>query len=169
MEIGSGGSLKSDINVTPLVDVMLVMLIIFMVVTPLLHKGIEVTLPKAKNVQTVSENEKEVLVVGVTAGGQIFVGDDPVEQTQLVSVLTGKIRGNPALQLQIRGDRNAHFKDIREIVKAGRDAGFASAAMIAEEIKPPPGQPAPGAPGAGAPVASQSRATDEAKGASPWQ
>ena len=69
MEIGSGGSLKSDINVTPLVDVMLVMLIIFMLVVPLLHKGIEVTLPKAKNVATVSENEKEVLVVGITAGG----------------------------------------------------------------------------------------------------
>ncbi|HKW14833.1 MAG TPA: biopolymer transporter ExbD [Candidatus Krumholzibacteria bacterium] len=168
MEIGTGGSLKSDINVTPLVDVMLVMLIIFMVVTPLLHQGIEVTLPKAKNVQTVSENEKEVLVVGVTAGGQIFVGDDPVELTQLVSVLTGKIRGNPALQLQIRGDRNAHFKDIRQIVKAGRDAGFASAAMIAEEIKLPPAQPVPGGAGAGAPVASENRATDAAKGASPW-
>ena len=138
MEIGAGGSLKSDINVTPLVDVMLVMLIIFMVVTPLLHKGIEVTLPKAKNVQTVSQNEKDVLVVGVTAGGQVFVGEDPVEQTQLASVLTAKIRANPALQLQIRGDRNAHFKDIKDIVIAGRDAGFANAAMIAEEIKTPP-------------------------------
>jgi biopolymer transport protein ExbD len=170
VEIGSSGSLKSDINVTPLVDVMLVMLIIFMVVTPLLHKGIEVTLPKAKNVQAVSENEKEVLVVGVTAGGQIFVGDDPVEQTALVSVLSGKLRGNPALQLQIRGDRNAHFKDIKDIVIAGRDAGFANVAMIAEEIKPNPVQLTPRAAGAGAgaPIATQNRAP-ATKGASPWQ
>ena len=169
MEIGSSGSLKSDINVTPLVDVMLVMLIIFMVVTPLLHKGIEVTLPKAKNVAAVSENEKEVLVVGVTAGGQIFVGDDPVEPTQLTSVLSGKIRANPALQLQIRGDRNAHFKDIKDIVIAGRDAGFANVAMIAEEIKPNPVQLTPrkgGGAGTGAPVA-QSR-TPASTGASPW-
>jgi biopolymer transport protein ExbD/biopolymer transport protein TolR len=143
MEIGSSGSLKSDINVTPLVDVMLVMLIIFMVVTPLLHQGIEVTLPKAKNVQPVSENPKEILVVGVTAGGQLFVGDDPVERTELTSVLTAKIRGNAALQLQIRGDRNAHFKDIKDIVIAGRDAGFANVAMIAEEIRPNPVQLTP--------------------------
>ena len=137
MEIGSGGSLKSDINVTPLVDVMLVMLIIFMLVVPLLHQGIEVTLPKAKNVATVSENEKEVLVVGVTASGTIFVGDDPVDQTRLVSVLTQHLRENAALELQIRGDRNARFKDIRDIVRAGRDAGFTNASMIAEEIKEP--------------------------------
>jgi biopolymer transport protein ExbD/biopolymer transport protein TolR len=161
MEIGTGGSLKSDINVTPLVDVMLVMLIIFMLVTPLLHKGIEVTLPKARNVATVSENEKEVLVVGITAGGQIFVGDDPVDITDLTSVLTAKERDNPALQLQIRGDRNARFKDLKDIVRAGREAGFDNAAMIAEEIKPTPGEaPAPGA--AGAPATSS-------KGAQPWQ
>jgi biopolymer transport protein TolR len=145
MEIGSSGPLKSDINVTPLVDVMLVMLIIFMLVVPLLHQGIEVTLPKAKNVATVSENEKEVLVVGVTASGTIFVGDDPVDQTRLVSVLTQHLRENAGLQLQIRGDRNARFKDIRDIVRAGRDAGFANASMIAEEIKEPAGAGAAGA------------------------
>jgi biopolymer transport protein ExbD len=156
MEIGRNGSLKSDINVTPLVDVMLVMLIIFMLVTPLLHKGIEVTLPKARNVATVSENEKEVLVVGITAGGQIFVGDDPVDVTDLASVLTAKERDNPALQLQIRGDRNARFKDLKDIVRAGREAGFDNAAMIAEEIKPVPGEaPASGSAGA--------------KGAQPWR
>ena len=143
---GSRRTPMAEINVTPLVDVMLVLLIIFMVVTPLLHKGIEVTLPKARNVATVSENEKQVLIVGVTAGGQIFVGDDPVETSQLVSVLTAKERANPALQLQIRGDRNARFKDIRDVIKAGRDAGFDNAAMIAEEIKPEPGTaPPPGA------------------------
>jgi len=168
MEIGSGGSLKSDINVTPLVDVMLVMLIIFMLVVPLLHKGIEVTLPKAKNVATVSENEKEVLVVGITAGGQIFVGDDPVDATDLTSVLTAKERDNPALQLQIRGDRNARFKDLKDVVRAGREAGFDNASMIAEEIKPKPGEtPAPGA--AGATTTSSNTPATGQKGAQPWQ
>ena len=161
MEIGSSGSLKSDINVTPLVDVMLVMLIIFMLVTPLLHKGIEVTLPKARNVATVSENEKDVLVVGVTAGGQIFVGDDPVDATDLTSVLAAKQSENPALQLQIRGDRNARFKDLKDIVRAGREAGFDNAAMIAEEIKPGPGEAAP-------PGSTGGPATGK-KGARPWQ
>jgi biopolymer transport protein ExbD len=146
MEIGSGGSLKSDINVTPLVDVMLVMLIIFMLVTPLLHKGIEVTLPKARNVAAVSENEDKVVVVGVSAGGQLFVGNDMVDQSDLSSVLSEKLRSNPSLQLQIRADRSAHFGDIRKVVRAGREAGFDNAAMIAEEIKPQPGEePAAGA------------------------
>jgi biopolymer transport protein ExbD/biopolymer transport protein TolR len=135
VEIGSSGSLKSDINVTPLVDVMLVMLIIFMLVTPLLQKGVGVTLPEARNVAAVSEKEDEILVVAVTAGGQMFVGKDPIDKTRLGGTLKSRIKSNPALQLQIRADRNAQFKNIREIVRAGRDAGFGGVALIADEIK----------------------------------
>ena len=150
MEIGSSGSLKSDINVTPLVDVMLVMLIIFMLVTPLLQKGAGVTLPEARNVAAVSEREDEIVVVALTAGGQVLVGKDPVNRDRLASLLRARLHGNSAVQMQIRADRNARFRDVRALVKAGRDAGFSGVALIAEEIKDPEGsvQAEPGAPGA---------------------
>jgi biopolymer transport protein TolR len=135
MEIGSSGSLKSDINVTPLVDVMLVMLIIFMLVTPLLQKGAGVTLPEARNVQAVSEREDEIVVVALTAGGQVSVGKNVVHKDRLTSILRERMRGNSAVQLQIRADRNARFRDVRALVKAGRDAGYSGVALIAEEIK----------------------------------
>ena len=135
MEIGSSGSLKSDINVTPLVDVMLVMLIIFMLVTPLLQKGVGVTLPEARNVAAVSEKEDDILIVALTAGGSMYVGKDAIDKTRLDSMLRARLRSNPALQLQIKADRNAQFKDVREIVRAGRDAGFGTVALIADEIK----------------------------------
>jgi biopolymer transport protein TolR len=151
MEIRSSGSLKSDINVTPLVDVMLVMLIIFMLVTPLLQKGVGVELPKARNVHAVSENDQEVLVVAVTERGDVYVGDDVIDKKRIESVLRTRLRSNAALELQIKADRNAHFKEIREIVRAGREAGFSGAALLAEEIKEPGATGQAGAGGTGSP------------------
>jgi biopolymer transport protein ExbD len=122
MEIGSSGSLKADINVTPLVDVMLVLLVVFMVTAPLL-----------------------------TAGGQMFVGKQAVDKGSLESTLRAKLRANPALQLQIRADRNARFRDIREVIRVGRDTGYANAALIADEIKDKDQAARAAAGGAGAP------------------
>jgi biopolymer transport protein ExbD len=135
VEIGGSGSLRSDINVTPLVDVMLVLLIIFMLVTPLLQKGVGVTLPEARNVAAVSENEDEVLMVEVTAGGQMFVAKEAVGRTRLEEALKDRLRSNPSLLLQLRADRNTQFKHIRDIVRAGREAGFGGISLIADEIK----------------------------------
>ena len=159
MEIGESKSLKSDINITPLVDVMLVMLIIFMLVTPMLQKGVGVSLPKALNVHPVSENEEQVLVVALTERGQVYIGKDPIDRTKLEELLRARYRGNSALQLQIKADRNVPFRDIKEVVRAGRAVGFEGAALIAEEIKeeatpgtPPAASPTPGgAGGAGTP------------------
>jgi biopolymer transport protein TolR len=135
MEIGDSKSLKSDINVTPLVDVMLVMLIIFMLVTPLLQTGVGVTLPKAKNVAAVPDDESQVVVVALRANGETFLGKDVIDRTQLVSALKQRHRTNPGLQMQIKADKSVHFGDIKKIVQAGREAGFDGAALIAEEEK----------------------------------
>ena len=161
MEIGESKSLKSEINVTPLVDVMLVMLIIFMLVTPMLQKGVGVSLPQALNVHPVSENEEQVLVVALTERGQVYLGKDPIDRTKLEELLRARFRANSALQLQIKADRNVPFRDIKAVVRAGREVGFAGAALIAEEIKEelaPVGAPAAaggqdpgGSGGAGAP------------------
>ena len=135
MEIGDSRSLKAEINVTPLVDVMLVMLIIFILVTPLLQKGMGVTLPKARNVAAVSENEDQIVVVALTADGQLFVGKDPVDKARLEGLLRSRLQANSAVQLQIKADNSVHFADVRNLIKVGRDAGFSGAALVAEEIK----------------------------------
>jgi biopolymer transport protein ExbD len=112
-----------------------------MLVTPLLQKGVGVVLPKARNVHAVSENDQEVLVVAVTEHGDVYVGEDVIDKKKVEEVLRTRLRANAALELQIKADRNTHFKDVRAIVRAGRDAGFSGAALLAEEIKEPGAAP----------------------------
>ena len=131
----SGPSLNSDINVTPLVDVMLVMLIIFMLVAPMLQKGVGVDLPKARNVQTVSEDKNQVLMVVLKENGELFLGSDRIDRASLPRALELRLAAHPALQLQVKADRNVHYGDVRKIIQAGREAGFRGAALVAEEIK----------------------------------
>ena len=137
MEVGDSKSLKSDINVTPLVDVMLVMLIIFMLVTPLLQTGVGVTLPKAKNVAAVPDDESQVVVVALRANGETFLGKEVIDRTKLVTALRQRLRTNPGLQMQIKADKNVRFGEVKKIVQAGREAGFDGASLIAEEEKEP--------------------------------
>jgi len=135
VEVGDSRSLKSDINVTPLVDVMLVMLIIFMLVTPLLQKGVGVSLPQAQNVHAVPEDEKQVVVVALKVNGETYIGNDAIDRTKLVPALRLRRQTNPALQLQIKADQNVRFGEVKKIVQAGREAGFEGAALIAEELR----------------------------------
>ena len=136
MAFGSGKtdqSLNSEINVTPLVDVMLVMLIIFMLVTPLLQKGVGVNLPKARNVAAVSEDKKQIVMVVLKQNGEMYVGDDRIDRTSLQRELRRRLDGNQALQLQVKADRSVPYGEVRKIMRAGRDAGYRGAALIAEE------------------------------------
>jgi biopolymer transport protein ExbD len=135
MEIGGSESLKADINVTPLVDVMLVMLIIFMLVTPMLQKGVGVSLPKARNVLGVPEEESQVVTVALKENGQLYVGSEEIDKTKLPQLLKLKFDENPSRQLQIKADRNVRYGEVKKIIQAGREAGFGGASMIAEEIK----------------------------------
>ncbi len=133
----SGQDLKSDINVTPLVDVMLVLLIIFMLVTPMLQKGRGVELPRARNVLAVPEEKSQVLQVTLAENGQMFLDDDPVDSQSLDGALRARLAANAALQLQVKADRAVRYGDVKRILRAGRTAGFRGAAMIAEEIREP--------------------------------
>jgi len=135
MEVSDSKSLMADINVTPLVDVMLVMLIIFMLVTPMLQKGVSVSLPEARNVQAVSENEKQVAVVALLRNGELYLGRQPIDKAELLRELRARRQANPALQLQIKADEEVRFGEVRKLVVAGREAGFEEAALIAAELK----------------------------------
>ncbi len=138
----SNQELKSDINVTPLVDVMLVLLIIFMVVTPMLQKGVGVDLPEAKNVATVPESKEMALLVVLKASGELYVEDDPVDRESLTRALRSRLETTPGLQLQVKADRNSRYSEVKRIIRAGQEVGFRGASLIASEIRdttPPAG------------------------------
>ena len=109
---GKKGGAMADINVTPLVDVVLVLLIIFMVVTPMLSSGIDVKLPRAKT----AEEEKDMgqnLVIGVKGDGSVYVDKTPVtEQTLLAEI--GKVRAGRALV--IKGDKTAKYGQVKKVM-----------------------------------------------------
>jgi biopolymer transport protein ExbD len=132
----SGQSLNSEINITPLVDVMLVVLIIFIVVTPLLHPAGGGDLPQAHNVEDVSAGEDQALAVTLEGNGRMLLGTDPIDQADLAGALRMRYGADPGLQLRIRADRNVPYGEIKRILQAGREAGFRGASLIAREAPP---------------------------------
>jgi len=130
-----GQSLKSEINITPLVDVMLVVLIIFIVVTPLLQQSAKVDLPAARHLEEASEDETQALTVTLQENGRVLIGRDPVVRTDLAGLLRLRRREDPSLSFQIKADRGVAYGEIKELLRAGRAAGFRGAALLAEEAE----------------------------------
>jgi biopolymer transport protein TolR len=128
----------SDINVTPFVDVMLVLLIVFMVTAPLLTVGIPVDLPQTR-AQNIPTNE-EPLIVSINSAGEIYVQETPVAQGNLVAMLTAITNANPEARIFVRGDQALAYGRIMQVMGAVTAAGFTRVALVAEQ------------PNAGAPV-----------------
>ena len=120
----------SDINVTPFVDVMLVLLIVFMVTAPLLTVGVPVDLPKAK-AQALSE-PVEPLVISLKNDGQIFIQETPVALDALVPRLLAITENNPEARIYLRGDRRLAYGQVMRVMGLVNSAGFAKVALIAE-------------------------------------
>ncbi len=120
----------SEINVTPFVDVMLVLLIVFMVTAPLLTVGVPVDLPKVK-AQPLSQPE-EPLVVSINAEGGIFIQDTSVELESLVPRLIAITKNNPEARIYLRGDRAVSYGRIMQVMGRVNAAGFTRVALIAE-------------------------------------
>src|SRR6266404_410760 len=104
----------SEINVTPLVDVMLVLLIVFMVAAPLLTVGVPVDLPKAQ-APAINEN-KEPLVVTINAKGQIYLQETTLDNEQLVPRLVAITHNNPAASIYVRGDQAINYGRVLEVM-----------------------------------------------------
>ena len=130
----------ADINVTPLVDVMLVLLIIFMVTAPMLATGIKVNLPSARTAQPL-EN-KEPVVVAVTKDGALSVGRDPVARDQLAATVKARL-GDSNGVVQLRGDRDAAYGDVVSIMDELAANGINRIAIVSG---PRPAAPSPAAP-----------------------
>jgi biopolymer transport protein TolR len=128
----------SEINVTPFVDVMLVLLIVFMVTAPLLTVGVPVDLPQTR-AQNISE-PVEPLVVTVDRQGAVYIQETPVEMGVLVPRLVAITQNRPDTRIYIRGDRNLQYGRVMQVMSTINAAGFTRVALIAE--MPPPGQAA---------------------------
>lgn len=126
----------SDINVTPLVDVMLVLLIIFMVITPMLQKGIQVDLAKAHNYRQMPDDDKEDAVeVAITRDGKIFLKTTPVTADELTPKVKDLISGRLDKTVYIRSDARAKYGDVVKVVDNVRAAGVDSLGLLTSKIE----------------------------------
>jgi biopolymer transport protein TolR len=128
---GKKGGVKSDINVTPLVDVMLVLLIIMMLVAPLLQQGVAVTMPQAANTAD-KPNTQDQTVVAIDAAGQFWVNNLQVPQDQLVSRVQTALEDKKEKIVYLKGDKDAKYAAIMDVMDAFRKAQIENIALITE-------------------------------------
>jgi biopolymer transport protein TolR len=134
---GSAGpsAVKADINVTPMIDVMLVLLIIFMIVTPLIAAGFKATLPKGKNLDPRPEGENEV-VLGIDQGGQYFLNGRPLPNASLEDQLRGIFAARTEDKiLYFKADNQLKYAKVQDAVETARRAGVRVMAAITEPNK----------------------------------
>ncbi len=127
---------KSDINVTPLVDVCLVMLIIFMVVTPMLQKGVDVMLPQTNQPEKMPEGQKQ-LTISIKQDGQVFVNQNWVPGANLEAELAKIHNQTPDKDVVIKGDRRLKYKQVRKLMQQVNEAGFSRVGVVAEKYQAP--------------------------------
>jgi len=120
----------SDINVTPFVDVMLVLLIVFMVTAPLLTVGVPVDLPKAK-ASALSQPE-EPLVISINSAGTVFIQETEVPLKNLVPRLAAITGNKPDTRIYLRGDQSVNYGRIMDVMARVNSAGFSRLALVAE-------------------------------------
>src|SRR5215472_3611636 len=141
-----GAKVSSDINVTPMVDVMLVLLIIFMVITPMLQKGVSVDLAKVNNPESMPDADKEdALVVAIMRDGKIFFGNDQTPPDQLTQKVKDRLASRVDKRIFIRADARAKFGSVVSVVDNVRAAGVDQLGLLTDQRKdknPPPAAPA---------------------------
>jgi biopolymer transport protein ExbD len=129
-------ALTSDINVTPLVDVCLVLLIIFMVVTPMLQKGVPVNLPVTEDPEKTPDTDKQ-LQISVKADGSVYLGQLVVRKEQVQSELDQIHTRTPDREIAVKGDKLVKYGAVLDVLKACREVGFNNVGLIAQPKKAP--------------------------------
>jgi biopolymer transport protein TolR len=124
----------SQINITPLVDVMLVLLIIFMVTTPILQQGVSVDLPEVSAGPLTGEDEQQLVVI-VTRDGKIQLNDSPLKVDELRQKLAAIIQQRPDRNVYLRADKNVPYGKVVEVMAAVRTAGVRKLGMVTEPLK----------------------------------
>jgi biopolymer transport protein TolR len=144
-----GAKVSSDINVTPMVDVMLVLLIIFMVVTPMLQKGVSVDMAPVNSPSQMPDADKEdALLVSITRDGKVYFGTDQITTDNLTTKVKDRLANKPDKRVYVKADMRTHFGSVVTVVDAVRAAGVDDLGLLTEQKKSGPNAPpAPAAPG----------------------
>ena len=122
----------SEINITPLVDVVLVLLIIFMVTAPVLQSGIEVAVPKTKTVKEITE---ERLVISIDKSQRVFLGNDAVNINQIGATLRQKVRDPQHQSIFVRADENIPFGVFATVMDAVKQSGIANVSIVTQPLE----------------------------------
>jgi len=131
MQMGGGGGVKSDINVTPLVDVMLVLLIIMMLIAPMLQQGVAVTLPEAGNTGEKPDTQDQT-VVAVDSRGKFYVNALPATPEDLIPRVQRALEDKKEKIVYLKGDKDAKYAAIMDAMDAFRKAQIENIALITE-------------------------------------
>jgi biopolymer transport protein ExbD len=127
---------SSDINVTPMVDVMLVLLIIFMVITPMLQKGVSVDMVKSVNPRSMPDADKEdAVLVAVTRDGRIYLGSDQVTLESLAKTVQERIANRVDKTVYIKSDARAKYEQVVKAVDEVRSAGVDQLGLLTEKVE----------------------------------
>jgi len=125
---GPQGGPKSEINITPMVDVVLVLLIIFMVVTPMLQKNKDVVLPRATNIEERAK-EEDPFTISITSDDKVWIGAGEVKVDQLARLVREMHAEHPEKMVLIKGDERLKMKQVRLVMKEVQDAGAKSVGL----------------------------------------
>ena len=128
---GRTQSALADINITPLVDVVLVLLIIFMVTAPVLQSGIDVSVPKTRTVKEITE---ERMVISITKDQRVFLGNDTVNINEIGTKLRQKIRDPRHQFIFVRADENVPFGAFATVMDAVKSSGIANVSIVTQPI-----------------------------------
>jgi biopolymer transport protein TolR len=133
MDLGGKG-VKSDINVTPLVDVVLVLLIIFMVITPLLQRGKPVQLPRAKLISELKHGG-DPLLLSVTPDGRTWIEKKEVQRKDLSDALLAEMAAHPGAPLIVKGDKELEYKTMRDVILEITKTRVMGVSLAATQVK----------------------------------
>jgi biopolymer transport protein ExbD/biopolymer transport protein TolR len=133
-----GSKVNSNINVTPMVDVMLVLLIIFMVITPMLQNKVSIDMAKVDNPTNMPDADKEdAIVVAITRDGGVFLGQNKVAVTELGGLVRDKLADKPGKTIYVRADARAQFRAVEDAIDAVRSAGVDDVGLLTQKREGP--------------------------------
>jgi biopolymer transport protein ExbD/biopolymer transport protein TolR len=143
-----GAKISSEINVTPMVDVMLVLLIIFMVVTPMLQKGVSVDKAEVNSPEAMPDADKEdALLVSITRDNKVYLGSDVIQVDALTTKVKDRLASKQDKRVYVKADRRTRFGSFVEVVDAVRAAGVDDLGLLTDQKKSATAPPPPAAPG----------------------
>jgi biopolymer transport protein ExbD len=134
MNVGGHQGVKAEINVTPLVDVVLVLLIIFMVITPMLQRGKAVRLPQV-HAPDKETKEGDPLILSVTDDKRTFLESDPMDEASLENKLRTELQAAPGRKILLKGDERLTYGEVRKVMEVARRAGAKGISLGVQEQK----------------------------------